>query len=136
MERKNPAKAGLDTEAHITSLGRTLAPHPDSGAIFQPRLSPRRRAALEAVVNYSMTYSEPWRIRELSLSGVFIERTGGRNLPLGAQVEFVLRYRYKGEPVELRMPARVVRLAKDGAALAFGRYDDETYTRLVNLLYT
>jgi hypothetical protein len=29
----------------------------------------------------------------------------------------------------------VVRLTAEGAAVRFGRYDDETYTQLVNLLY-
>lgn len=46
-----------------------------------------------------------------------------------------IRLRYRGEPLELRLPARVVRLTAEGAAVRFGRYDDETYTQLVNLLY-
>jgi len=44
-------------------------------------------------------------------------------------------YPGKGEAVELRLPAIVTRIQGDGLALTFGRYDDQAYTDLANLLY-
>jgi hypothetical protein len=35
-----------------------------------------------------------------------------------------------------RVPADVVRVDRDGVVLRFRRYDDRTYTALVNLLYS
>ncbi len=87
------------------------------------------------MLNHGLSDSAVWRLEGLSLDGALLEKTGVQDLPLGAQVEMVLRLRYKDVPVELRIPARVVRLTAEGAALRFERYDDETYTHLVNLLY-
>jgi hemolysin activation/secretion protein len=99
-----------------------------------PRHSVRRPFGVEALVNHGLSYSTPWRVRDLSLTGAFVEMDATQ-LPQGENVEFVLRYRYKNQSVEHRIPATVMRAASDGVALTFGRYDDQTYTDLANLLF-
>lgn len=59
-----------------------------------PRDSVRRPFGIEALVNHGLSYSTPWRVRDLSLTGAFVEMDATQ-LPQGAYVEFVLRYRYK-----------------------------------------
>ena len=98
------------------------------------RGSVRRRKPLKALVNYGMTYSALQPVRDLSLTDVFVEMDPAP-LTMGAGMEFVLRYRYRGRPVELRLSGVIKRIEPDGVALQFGEYDDATYTHLVNLLY-
>jgi hypothetical protein len=94
----------------------------------------RRRKPLEALVNYGMTNSVLRQVRDLSPTDAFVEMSPA-NLSVGSEVEFVLRYRYQGRLIELRLSATVNRVVPDGVALKFGKYDDITYTDLVNLLY-
>ncbi len=114
-------------------LGRAVEARAES-AVVEPRHSLRRALGLRALVNHGMTYSTPWRVRDLSMNGAFVEMRS-EQLPQGEYVELVLRYRYKDEPVELRLPATVTRVQDDGLGLTFGRYDDQAYTYLANLLY-
>lgn len=94
----------------------------------------RRHKPLMALVNHGMTYSALRPVRDLSLTDVFVEMDPA-SLSVGAGMEFVLRYRYQGRPVELRLAGVVRRIEPDGVALQFGEYDDAAYTHLVNLLY-
>jgi hypothetical protein len=140
MDRKNAAKGSLSTAvgpgvgegAHDFWLTRAMSARTASKP--RPRHSVRRALTLEALLNHGMTYSVPWRVRDLSLTGAFVE-IDAAHLPEGSYVEFVLRYNYEEKAIELRIPATVARIQKDGAALIFNAYDDDTYTRLTNLLY-
>jgi hypothetical protein len=76
----------------------------------------------------------PWKIRDLSLSGAFLEMDAA-DLEEGGMVEFVLRFAYKDRRVEHRLPAKVARITPDGVALEFKKYNNEVYTDLVNLIY-
>lgn len=115
-------------------LGRTLDARTDEIVAPEPRDGVRRPLNLEVLVNHGLSYSMPWHVRDLSLTGTFVEMDAS-NLPQGAYVEVVLRYRYKGQPKEHRIPATVTRSEARGMALTFGDYDDDTYTDLANLLY-
>jgi hypothetical protein len=100
----------------------------------EARHSLRRRYRFDALINHGLSYSQTWPVRDLSLEGAFVQADSGQ-LPKGATVEIVLRYRYKGRDIEVRLPAVVARIDADGMALSFGRYDNHTYTDLTNLLY-
>jgi hypothetical protein len=100
----------------------------------EPRHSLRCALGLEVVVNFGLTYSAMWHARDFSMTGAFIEMDTAQ-LQKGESVEVVLRYRYNDAWIEQRLGATVTRIAPDGAALTFGRYDDQTYTDLANLLY-
>jgi hypothetical protein len=116
-------------------LGRALEAQQEARAEDPaPRDSVRRPLNLEVLVNHGLDYSTPWQVRDLSLTGAFVEMDTS-HLPEGSYVEVVLRYRYQGKSFELRLPATVTRLEHRGMGLTFGQYDDETYTCLTNLLY-
>lgn len=119
-------------------LSRTVDAHASTpvqeGAIPEPRHSVRRSVNLEVLVNHGFAYSTPWHVRDFSLTGVFVEMNAGA-LPLGSDVEVVVRFRYQGRPIEHRLPATVTRTEGKGMALTFGQYDDQAYTDIANLLY-
>jgi hypothetical protein len=98
------------------------------------RAAVRTEIPIQVLINYDFNYSQVKEVRDLSTEGAFVT-TSNREIPEGARVEAVLRYRAKGKTLEHRLPADVVRVDHDGVALKFGRYDDDTYTELVNLIY-
>jgi PilZ domain-containing protein len=105
----------------------------EKGFNAEPRHSIRRPVNLDVVVNHGMTFSVPSQVRNLSLTGAFVEMDAA-HLPVGAFVEIVLRYHYDGKAIVHRLPATVARIEERGIGLSFDRYDDDTYTDLSNLL--
>lgn len=97
------------------------------------RTTVRTEIPLQVFINYDSKRAVATKVRDLSTEGAFIEMSP-TELPEGAQVETVLRYYMDDKPIEYRLPASVVRVTSDGIGLKFDSYDDETYTRLVNLL--
>jgi hypothetical protein len=100
----------------------------------EARQTLRRRSGSDVLINHGLSYSIPWQVRDLSLQGAFVEADSGQ-LPAGSTVEVVMRYHYKDQDVEVRLPATVTRVDARGMALKFGRYDNQTYTDLTNLLF-
>lgn len=98
------------------------------------RAAVRSEIPIQILINYDSSYSQVKEVRDLSTGGAFVA-ISHREIPEGARVEAVLRYRAKGKNLEHRLPAEVVRVDHDGLALKFGPYDDDTYTELVNLIY-
>lgn len=88
----------------------------------------------QAFIDLGTRFAQTWRIRDISMSGAFVEMDIGE-MREGVSVEFVFRFHRNGQPVEHRLPATIIRIQRNGVALAFGRYDDETYSDLVSLLY-
>lgn len=89
---------------------------------------------LTAVINYGLSYSAAWPVRDLSMTGAFVEMLEP-DLREGMMVEFVLRADYHGRNLEHRLGAVATRVTPEGAAFEFGAYDDAAYTDLANLLY-
>ncbi len=63
------------------------------------------------------------RLRDISVNGAYIET---KDFPLakGAAVELVLRIRREGKLTHCRLPAKVLRVDQDGAALMFSNLDE------------
>jgi hypothetical protein len=63
------------------------------------------------------------RLRDISVNGAYIET---KDFPLakGVAVELVLRIRRDGRLTHCRLPAKVVRVEQNGAALMFGDLDE------------
>lgn len=101
---------------------------------IEQRFSIRKTPPVNIVVNYDFSYSEVWKVQDLSMSGAFI---GGKSaeLPPGARVEAVLLVKSSQGYKQHRVPAKIVRVSEEGAALKFGEYDNQTYGALVDLLY-
>ena len=93
----------------------------------------RTELPLQVFIHYKSKRSAATKVRDLSTEGAFIEMAP-KELPEGAHVETVLCYQLEDKPIEYRLPATVVRVTQEGVGLKFDSYDDETYTRLVNLL--
>jgi hypothetical protein len=123
MERLTTSQTPAPELARIPSPARTA------------RDGMRRPLPMTALINFGLHYSQRWPIRDLSTTGAYVEMPG-RGLKDGMSIEFVLRLMHEHHAQELRLPASVVRVDDAGAAVAFGQFDDSTYTALVNLLYS
>ncbi len=73
------------------------------------------------------------RLRDISLNGAFIE-TENFALAKDSKVDLVLRIRCDGETSACRVPAKVVRTERGGAALMFGGLDEQTYNLLFGIV--
>ena len=98
------------------------------------RQSPRRWMPLDAQIRIGSARSCRGQVQNISSSGVFVRGTDVA-LDIGAAVEFVLHCHRKGPSWELRVPATVTRLEREGVALRFGRYDSVVYTELIDVIY-
>jgi len=101
---------------------------------IEHRTSIRKKLALDVLINYDLLYSRRWKVHDLSLNGALIQ-ADRTDLPPGVSVEAVLRLKERGKYGLYRLPAEVVRVDGQGAALRFRHYDNRAYTALVDLLY-
>jgi len=72
--------------------------------------------------------------RDLSFGGIFID-TDARPLDIDKKLEIAFSLRSAAGSQQYRLPARVVRNHRGGAALAFSDYDIKTLNALRALLY-
>ena len=98
------------------------------------RASHRRPLMQYIVLNRAQTYSRLCCTEDLSLDGAFVHLRPPDLAP-AQRVELLIVLRDAGRFAVHRVPANVVRVAQRGVGLKFDRYDDGTYTALVNLLY-
>ena len=101
----------------------------------EQRASIRKKISLNVLINHDLTYSKRWKVRDLSMSGAWVEMAGEELAP-GTPIEAVLSLKERDEYILYRLPAQVVRMDGNGVALRFSRYDYRAYTALVNLLYS
>ncbi len=101
---------------------------------IEHRTSIRKKLALDVLINYDLLYSRRWKVHDLSLNGALIQ-ADRTDLPPGVSVEAVLRLKERGKYGLYRLPAEVVRVSGQSAALRFRQYDNRAYTALVDLLY-
>ncbi len=96
------------------------------------RLGLRRVAGVKVLV-YDDIETKKCRLRDISLDGAFIE-TKNFALAKGSKVDLVLRIRCDGETSACRVPAKIVRTERGGAALMFGGLDEQTYNLLLGIV--
>lgn len=101
----------------------------------EQRVSIRIKIPLNILINRDLTYSEPRKIRDLSLNGALVEIGQGDLVP-GTPIEAVIALKDHDEFDSHRLPAEVVRADHNGVAVRFRDYDNWAYTALVNLLYS
>ena len=97
------------------------------------RLSPRRLTDVKVFVANDGSEIKKCRLRDISLDGAFIE-TNNFNLAKGTKLDLVLRILRKEKTTACPVPAEVVRVSKDGAALVFGRIDRRVYDILCDIV--
>ncbi len=92
-----------------------------------------RRVTDVKVFTYDGVESTKCRLRHISVDGAFVET---KNFPLtkGTSLELVLKIRSGGKPTHCRLPAEVIRVEDDGAALMFGNLDEHLYNVLLDIV--
>jgi len=92
-----------------------------------------RRVTDVKVFAYDGVESAKCRLRHISVDGAFIET---KNFPLtkGTDLELVLKIRSGGKATHCRLPAEVIRVEDDGAALMFGSLDEHLYNVLLDIV--
>lgn len=99
------------------------------------RESPRRALPCNVLVNAGGAYLIAHAIHDISLVGVFVE-LDSTGLVRGDLVDVVLEFSDPPRTIDIQLSAEVVRIDRAGVGLRFCDYSDQTYTDLVNLLYT
>ncbi len=102
-------------------------------------LSANRRLAHRRVADVKVFASDgvelaKCRLRDISVGGAFLE-TKNFALPNGTNLELVLKIRREGKPRHCRLPAKVIRVEEDGAAVMFGDLDEELCNILLDIVY-
>jgi hypothetical protein len=97
------------------------------------RLGPRRATDVEVFVTSDASEMKRCRLRDISIDGAFIETTNF-TLVEGTKLDLVLRILRKEKTEACPVPAEVIRVVKDGAALIFGRVDQRLYNTLADIV--
>jgi hypothetical protein len=86
------------------------------------RLDPRRVTDVKVFAHDGVELRK-CRLRDISVNGAFVET---KDFPLAknADVELVLRIRREGRLTHCRLPAKVLRVTPEGAALMFVDLDE------------
>jgi len=136
MDRKrvtqNPSPENLRGDIWLT---RSASQNPRPNTSLHQRGSIRKAQPCEIFIKSGKSYILAHKIQDLSMDGVFIE-TDTAGLTEGGQVEVLISFAYQGRQIEHQIVAEVVRQQAHGVGLRFGQYSDQTYTDLINLLYT
>lgn len=147
MDRKPDSDRGArsDTPSSPASTPPTRAPtgHDSTGVprvsggrvSHGQRESPRRALPCNVLINAGGAYLIAHAIHDISLVGVFVELDSA-GLVLGDLVDVVLEFSDPPRTIDIQLSAEVVRIDRAGVGLRFCDYSDQTYTDLVNLLYT
>jgi len=96
------------------------------------RLGPRRVTDVMAFASDGREIRK-CRLRDISLDGAFIEIENFA-LVKGTKLDLVLRILREEKTTACPLPAEVVRVEKDGAALMFGGLDQHVYNILVDIV--
>ena len=96
------------------------------------RLGPRRVTDVKVFASDGIEIKK-CRLRDISLDGAFIE-TKNFALAKGSIVDLVLRIRRDGETSACRVPAKVVRTERSGAALMFASLEEDGYNVLLDIV--
>ena len=97
------------------------------------RIGPRRVTDVEVFVTSEGNEIRRCRLRDISIDGAFIETTNF-TLIEGTKLDLVLRILRKETTEACPVPAEVIRVVKDGAALIFGRVDQRLYNTLADIV--
>ncbi|MDH5648662.1 MAG: PilZ domain-containing protein [Gammaproteobacteria bacterium] len=94
----------------------------------------RKPVALSVTLGTEDKDARPCKVRDLSLNGVFVE-CDQTNLSKDNSVELSIAIGKGKQEIRHRVPARVTRISKDGAALSFRKVDMDTFSSILELLY-
>jgi hypothetical protein len=101
------------------------------------RENPRKTITRPAVLNHARLGPHAGWITDVSLEGAFVRSDWG-DLPTFTAVEVLVTLESGEEHKvkEYRLPATVARSTEDGIGVRFGNLDMESYSALLELLYS
>ncbi len=120
-------------------------PTTERAGIQEQKIKPEQRFGIRKPISIDIflvdprsSYAERCKTKDLSLKGAFVERKPAESASPNAatpnpsdKVDAVLLLKSK----QYRVPAEIVRVSGEGAAVKFRHCDIDTYGALVNLLY-
>lgn len=93
----------------------------------------RKPVGLEVTLKCEQTdAAKPCRLRDVSLNGAFVECAEGKFSKEG-DIELDIRFEEEGKKHHHRVPAKVVRVTKEGAAVQFRKVDMDTFGEILRL---
>lgn len=93
----------------------------------------RKAAGLNVTLKCEQTdAAKPCRLRDLSLNGAFVECAEGRFSEDG-DIELDIRFEEEGKEQHHKVPAKVVRITEEGAAVQFRKVDIDTFGEILRL---
>ncbi len=98
------------------------------------RLGPRKRLALEVMLDHQRLGLQRCQTRDISLDGVFVE-SDKLALRRNNIVDLVLKIPADGKTKHYRIKAKVANVRRYGARFIFRALDEKAYAALVDLLY-
>ena len=101
------------------------------------RENPRKRITRPAVLTHARLGPQAGWITDVSLDGAFV-RSEIQDIPAFTAVEVTVTTSSGEERkvTEYRLPATVARTSEDGVGIRFDSLDMESYSALLDLLYT
>lgn len=101
------------------------------------RGSPRVRVARPVVLNHAQLGVEAGWIKDVSLDGAFV-KSNWKDLPTFTAVNLTVTLKTGAQRKikEYRLPATVAHCTEDGVGIKFDRLDMESYSALLDLLYS
>ena len=97
------------------------------------RWSSRKPISLNVAIYYDRLGLLPYRTRDISVEGMFVH-TGLVTLTEGSTVDAVLTGHNGHTGIQLRLPARIVRVNTEGVGIRFHNFDIDTYHYLREVL--
>lgn len=95
----------------------------------------RKPVSLNVAIYYNRLGLLPCKTRDMSVEGMFVH-TGHVTLAQGSTVDAVLTGHNGHSELQLRLPAKIVRVNSDGVGLRFHNFDIDTYHFLRQVLDT
>ena len=124
--------SGLATR--VGGIERTVESSGGIDVAFKQRATERRAIALDIYITHKLEYSARWKTKNLSLHGALIDMAQDDLTP-NATVEAILSLKSGAVEEQHHIAAHIVRVSRNGVALRFGGYGNQTYTALAHLLY-
>jgi hypothetical protein len=89
---------------------------------------------VKAMITHHRLGLTKWRLRSISLDGAFLE-VKDFNVAVGTDVDLILKVRSDQKRGHCRLPANILRIAEDGAAIEFHDLDDRSYHVLFDIVH-
>ena len=99
------------------------------------RDTPRIAVTLEVMLRHDRFGFQPFRTRDISLDGVFVE-TGQLPIAQNSTVDLAIKLPTDGAQKVHRFHAQTVHVSRDGVGLSFDQVNSDGYAALLDLVFS